>query len=183
VVNKEEIRQLLFAELAGNKDRAKLQEMEAYMQPLFASLPKNALGRLDGPFVRYALNRYFVQKNGWHVKGLDATWFHEKSSPSTVLKARAPAYIQSLFEERLNGRGFGLHELAVFVATMADLIHAEASGMLELIHRVKGLPTGSLVPMPSEEADSAIESFLVSYLLIREDGEEPEEEEESKDEL
>merc|ERR1719491_1832246 len=49
---------------------------------------------------------------------------------------------------------------------MADLIHAEAIGKLESIHRVKGLPTSGLVPMSTEEAESAIESFLVAYLLI-----------------
>ena len=111
----------------------------------------NTLGKLDATLVRYALNKYFVQKNGWYVKGLDATWFHENSSDSTMLKGRTPAYIQSLFEEHVHGRGLGPHELAVFVATMADLIHAEATGMLELIHRVKGLPTGGLVPMPSRK--------------------------------
>ena len=55
-----------------------------------------------------------------------SVWFgmHE-ASPSTILKARAPAYIQRLVQEHLHGQGFGLHELAVFAATLLDLIHAE----------------------------------------------------------
>ena len=80
-----------------------------------------------------------------------------------MLKSRAPAYIQSLFDEHLHGQGFGLHELAVFAATMADLIHAEATGQLESIHQVMGLPTNGI--LPRAEADEAVESFLVAYLL------------------
>ena len=46
---------------------------ETYRQFPFASLPINALGRLDDFLGLHALNRYFVQKSGWHVRGLDAT--------------------------------------------------------------------------------------------------------------
>jgi len=163
-VNKHDIKRLLFAELAGKTDGAKFKEVESFLRPLFVSLPKNAHGRLDAPLVRYSLHRYFVQKYGWHVKGLDSTWSNnDTSSPTTVLKSRAPAYIQSLFDEHLHGQGFGLHELAVFAATMADLIHAEATGQLESIHQVMGLPTNGI--LPRAEADEAVESFLVAYLL------------------
>merc|ERR1719491_2297915 len=119
-------------------DVAKLKGIEAYLRPLYASLPKNPLGRLEPPLLRYALNRYFVQQHGWFVKGLDATWSNDESNATTLLKSRATAYIQSLFEEHLHGQGFGLHELAVFVATLSDLIHAEAIGELESIHSLLG---------------------------------------------
>jgi len=163
-VNKEDVRQLLLAELSGRVDSAKLQGIEAELSPLFDSLPKNHEGRLEAPLVRYALHRYFVQKNGWYVKGLDAVWSHnESSSHSTVMKARAPAYIQSLFEEQLQGRGFGRHQLTVFAATLADLIHAEAVGQLEQIHKAKELSTTGAVSRA--DADEAIEAFLIAYLL------------------
>jgi len=163
-LDKEDVRHLLLSELTGRTEAAKLTAIEADIRPLFVTLPKNGQGRLDAPLVRYALHRYFVQKNGWFVKGLDAAWSHsDNSTSSSVLKARAPAYIQSLFEEQLQGRGFGLRELVAFAATLADLIHAEAVGQLEWIHQVKGLSTTSTVPR--SEADSAIEAFLVAYLL------------------
>ena len=37
-----------------------------------------------------------------------------------------PTYIQDLFEQRLGGRGFGLHELGVLAATIEHLVHSEA---------------------------------------------------------
>ena len=54
-----------------------------------------------------------------------SVWFgmHE-ASPSTILKARAPAYIQRRVPEHMHGQGFGLHDHAVFAATLSDLIHA-----------------------------------------------------------
>ena len=81
------------------------------------------------PFVQYALIRYLAQENGWEVKGIDATWFHENFSPSTVLKS-----------------------LAVFVATVTDLIHAEPDAELKDSH-VKEMPTSGLVSLQSHYHD------------------------------
>ena len=56
-----------------------------------------------------------------------------------------------------------MHDLAVFVATVSDLINAETSGQLENIHNTMGLSmTGHL---SSADADAATEAFLVAYLL------------------
>ena len=75
-------------------------------------------GTMEAAPVRYLLHRYFVQKHGWYVKGLEPagqSW--NSSSPSSILKSRVPAFVQSLFEQRLHGEGMGPHEVVVFAAT------------------------------------------------------------------
>merc|ERR1719401_546496 len=98
----------------------KLRGIKDEMRPMFAALPKTEQGRLEPSVVRYAMHRYFVQKHGWYMMGLDPTsssWRPQGSSK--IMKDRAPAYIQGLFERRLHGHGLGLHELAVFAAVLS----------------------------------------------------------------
>merc|ERR1719491_420688 len=142
---------------------AKIGRIEGELQPMFASLPKNTQGMLEPVTVRYALHRYFLHQYGWYVKGLDAGSTWNSSGATTVMKARAPAYIQSIFTEHLLGDGMDLHELAVFAATLADLIHAEAIGQLEWIFAALRLPT--VGPIEADRVESAVNAFVVAYLL------------------
>merc|ERR1719183_2038119 len=95
----------------------KTEVIEAALRPMFAALPKNDEGRLEHSVVRYALHRYFAQRHGWLVTGLDpagAAW--NSSQVTKMLQGRVPAYLQELFEQRLDGRGLGLHDLAALAA-------------------------------------------------------------------
>ena len=76
-----------------------------------------------------------MAKHGWYMKGLDNEGGAWNASASTELKARAPAYTLSRFEEQVHGNGLGLHEFSGFAATFEDLIHTEATGQLEWIYR------------------------------------------------
>merc|ERR1719469_413216 len=133
----------------------RISALEEELAPMSAALPKNGQGRLEPPTVRYALHRHFVQKRGWYVKGLDPAgdgW--NSSSPEGVMKDRVPAYVQSLFERRLQGRGMNVTELAVFTATLADLIERDAALGLENIYRIMGLSTSGAVT--EDQLDAAI---------------------------
>merc|ERR1719330_1484669 len=171
-VAREDVRQFLLSELSGQANTPRLESIENDLRSTFAALPKSETGRLEAGVVRFALHRYFVQRHGWYVKGLDgAEGVGDLSTSASVLKARAPAYIQNLFREELAGRGLGLHELAVFAATLEDLIHAEAAGNLEWIFAALGLPT--VGPVSLADADAAIHYFAVAYLTLGGEKEKP----------
>merc|ERR1719414_1651373 len=143
---------------------ARIRSIESELRPMFVALPKTQQGRLKPATVRYALQRYFLDQYGWYVKGVEKDSDEmNSSSATTVLKARAPAYIQSLLEEQLLGDGMSLRELAIFAATLSDLIHAEAIGQLEGIFVAMGLPT--VGPVQTDRADAALNAFVVAYLL------------------
>merc|ERR1719198_22023 len=102
--------------------------------------------------VRYALHRFFVQRHGWFIKGLDpAGDARNLSSPTGILKDRVPAYIHSLFEQRLDEHGLGLHELAIFAATLEHLIHDEAATRLNRVYKVHKLASTSRVTQQTAE--------------------------------
>jgi len=122
----------LLSELMGQKNSARIRDIEAELRPMYASLPQSQHGTLEPSTVRYALHRYFVKKHSWYVRGLDPAGGSLASSPdASIMKDRAPSYILGLFTEHLGGQGFGIHELAVFAATLSDLIRTEAAAGVE----------------------------------------------------
>merc|ERR1719456_1042526 len=130
-MSEEDVQATLLAEVEGTfgegSASSRVKQLEAILGPIYAALPKNEKGYLGHATVRYALHRLFVQRHGWFIKGLDAGGGHRNStSGAGLLKEQVPAYIQDLFEQRLGGRGFGLHELGVLAATIEHLVHSEA---------------------------------------------------------
>jgi len=162
-VDTSSIERALLSELSGKADAVQLLRIEEQLHPMFAALPKNKHGRLDSASVRYALHRYFMHKHGWYVNGLGAAnSTDDTSSASSIMKARAPSFIQHVFEQRLHGQGLDHHELAVFAATLTDLIHNEVSGNLQEVYANLELPTAG--PVTEEEFDIATKAYLLGYL-------------------
>merc|ERR1719222_696533 len=129
-----------------------------------AALPKSEKGYLGHSAVRYALHRLFVQRHGWIIQGLHEAGGHRNtSSTAGVLKEQVPAYLQDVFEQRLGGRGFGLHELGVLAATIEHLVHSEAIKRLGDAFKVHSfLPTSV---MSALQADEVLDTYMTSYIL------------------
>jgi len=71
--------------------------------------------------------------------------------------------VQDLFEQRLNGKGFGLHELAVLAATIEHLVHNEALAKLGSAFTIHDhLPT---MDLDADEANEVLETYMMSYIL------------------
>lgn len=142
----EELRAAVLEEVTsafGSSNRFTLQRLktiEDVLQPTFRALPKNSLGNLDHGSAHYFLHRVFVQRHGMYIKGLEPggeTW-SSNGSATEILEDRVPAFVQSLFEERLQGRGLDLHELAVLVSTLEHLIQDEAVERLMVAYQAHG---------------------------------------------
>jgi len=161
----QEVEQAFLAEFSAftsNRDD-RIQYLEQELKGLFTVMPKNDQGNLDPSVVRYALHRYFAHKYGWHLRGLEPTggaW--NSSSPSSMMADRAPSYIQGLVEERMHGRGLGLQELAIFAATLADLIRHEAVGDLESIYSSMQMPESAR--LPADAIDHVFKMYLMTYI-------------------
>jgi len=142
-VTKEFVEASLLDELAFAASSARIAVIKQELRPMYASLPKNEQGQLEPSSVRYALHRYFVQKHGWYVSGLSPTSGSLTNSSSAAIVADlAPVYLQGLFEKQLHTKGLGLEDLAVFAATLSDLIHSEGVKRLQAVYEVLRLPNG-----------------------------------------
>merc|ERR1719456_1683021 len=167
-ISEEDVQTSLLAEVEGTFGEgaasSRIKQLEAVLGPIYVALPKNEKGYLGHATVRYALHRLFVQRHGWFIKGLDAAGGHRNSTSNAgLLKEQVPAYIQDLFEQRLGGRGFGLHELGVLAATIEHLVHSEAIKRLGNAFRVHNFLPTSL--MSESEADDVLDMYMTSYIL------------------
>lgn len=167
-LSEEDVQTSLLAEIEGTfgegSASSRVKQVESLLAPMFAALPKNEEGYLGHATVRYALHRLFVQRHGWSIKGLDTAGGHRNSTSSAgLLKEQVPAYIQDLFEQRLSGRGFGLHELAVLAATVEHLVHSETIKRLGDAFKVHNyLPTSAL---SEKDAEDVLDTYMTAYIL------------------
>merc|ERR1719198_2345392 len=167
-ISEEDVQATLLAEVEGTfgegSASSRIKQLETILGPIYAALPKNEKGYLGHSTVRYALHRLFVQRHGWVIKGLDTAGGHRNSTSSAgLLKEQVPAYIQELFEQRLGGRGFGLHELGVLAATIEHLVHSEAIKRLGNAFKVHNFLPTSL--MSVTEADDVLDTYMTAYIL------------------
>lgn len=164
----EQLRTSLLEEIENSlgsiHNRGRIARIEAALYPTFASLPKNEFGNIGHATVRYALHRLFVQRHGWFVKGLEPAGDHwNSSSPAGVLKERVSTYVQELFEERLGGHGFGLHETAVLAATIEHLIHDEAQDRLTKAY--SGSKISQTDDLEERRSETVLDAYLKRYLV------------------
>jgi len=149
----------------GNRvTEERLRGAEEALRPTFRALPKNEHGNLDHAAVRYALHRLFVLRHGMYIKGLEPGgegW--TGVSPTEVLDERVPAYVQELFEKRLDRRGMGLHEVSILAATLEHLIHDEAVTRLRAAYRAHALPLEGHIS--SKQVEEIVDTYMVMFLL------------------
>merc|ERR1740121_1876926 len=138
-----------------------VRKLEEELRPLFTAMPKNEHGNLEPSVARYALHRYFAQTYGWFVVGLEpAGGCYNSSSPGSIMKDKVPAFIESLFEQRLQGHGLGLRDLAVFAATLLDLIQKESIDDLQAVYAHHGANPSQVL------SDTLLDQVTHAYVLL-----------------
>jgi len=107
------------------------------------------------------LHRYFVERHGWHIDGLDrsATQLSEES----ISRQQVPSFLMDVFSEAFGQTGLMLHELAIFAATLEGMIHNEATDRLKDVYKVLDVATGDKISIP--KATQMMEVYMTSLML------------------
>jgi len=138
---------------------------EDAMRPIFQSMPRSSEDRLPASGVRYLLHRVFVERHGWFVEGLTnvgESW--NSSSPAAFFAEHVGDEAHGIFERRLGDRGLGLHETAVFAATLEGLVHEETLERLHSTHRVLGLAANE-DSATEHDAERIIDTYMQLFVL------------------
>jgi len=155
-----DVETLLMTELSntfrGGAAREHISSLEVDLQGMFTAVPKDASGRLGHDVVRYILHRFFSQKYGWALRGLEkgnasalGDWLLAGGNQAqlTLQKQQewVPGYLQDFIEEMQGGRGINLRELAVLAVTFEDVLHKESNQRVEMTFTALDLPFTSLL--------------------------------------
>ena len=136
----------------GHRDRVTGERSEKIKEALlliFASMRKNEHGNWEHAAVRYALHRVLVLRSS--------------SSATGVLDDRVPAYVQSMFEQRLRGRGLRMHEIAILAASLEHLVRDEAEAMLRVAYQVHAVPIES--HLKKEQVEDVVDTYMAMLVL------------------
>merc|ERR1719253_2144370 len=168
LLNGSTIKQLLLDEVSGatGKGQADLELplIEEALKPMWLALPKNQYGNVEGSQVQYAIHRFFVQRHGWHIDGLDRIGNTSGSSASIeVMRERVSSFLMEVFEEALGTTGLNLHELSIFAATLEHLIHDEVTSRLKDVYQALNQDTSA--SLNKIEVEVAVDAFLMSLVL------------------
>jgi hypothetical protein len=168
-VNQKEAENSLLAELATTfrpgAHSERITILETALKPMISAVPQEADGTLSHAVVRYVLHRFFVKRHGWFIRGLEPG-SEPKNVSATALKGVeewVPSYLQSFLEQMSGGHGLSLREMAVFAATLEDLIHREAIERLKLAYTALGLSQKRI--LNDVQASELIETYMIIYNL------------------
>jgi len=142
---------------------ARLGEITQALQTTFRSLPKNARGAVSASSARFAIHRLFVQRHGWHVKGLapqSGSW--TTSAPALGMDGRLPQSLVDLVEEQLAHDDFQLREMAVLAATIETMIHGEVLGRLNRTYQAFGWDVKTI--LGKDDAVQIMNTYMTAFL-------------------
>jgi len=142
------------------------------LREMFQSLPKDDQGHVGHQAVRYGLHRYFVQRHGWFIRGLEpgnATWTPERLAngelPPTFVKEWVPNDLQAKLEARVGGSGLELRDMAAMAAALEDLIHKEVDNRLRMVYDAHDQKSGESETLSYEKAEDVLSTYLMTFLL------------------
>jgi len=169
-VNKSKLEETLLSELADvlrpSSDNTRIPKLQGDLFQLFTIVPSESDGTLNHHVVRYVLHRHFAAKHGWFIRGLEPDGDHRddatvESHAMSDLQEWVPSYLQQFLEQLNHGKGLSLREVAVFAATLEDLIHKEAVQRLELAWRTLGFPLD--LDLYTSQVKKVMETYMIIY--------------------
>eukprot|EP00929_Paragymnodinium_shiwhaense_P120839 TRINITY_DN928_c1_g1_i7.p1 TRINITY_DN928_c1_g1~~TRINITY_DN928_c1_g1_i7.p1 ORF type:complete len:572 (-),score=171.36 TRINITY_DN928_c1_g1_i7:171-1886(-) len=174
MLNESTVKERLLEEVYGFMGRGtvdlQLPAINKALEPMWHTLPKNGHGNLDSDQVRYALHRFFVQRHGWRLDGLERMGkagsglrTGSEANPTGLIREHVPAFLMEVFEEAFGKTGLRQHELSIFAATLEHIIHDEASSRLTHVYEALNWSTQDALSV--DELDTAADAYMMSLLL------------------
>jgi len=159
----ESVTKELVSTFRNSTDMSHVLGLEAALRPMYTALPLADDGAISHTVVRYALHRFFVQKYGWFIRGLEPsseTYNNTESNSLGGLAGWVPSFLQNFLEQQL-GRGIFLRELALIAASLEDLIHKESIERMDMTFEALEYPEGTL--LDHDDLKQALEVYMMIY--------------------
>lgn len=143
----------------GSVEIARIEEK---LRPVWNSLPKNSLGRIEKRMLRYITYRYFMRESSMLLRGFEPSQPAASSdfASADVLSSGLPGFVESVLQSKHSEQqGFGLRDAAYVVATLEQLVFDSEEALLQRAYGSSDVPT-------SERLDQGgLHSVLEDYML------------------
>jgi hypothetical protein len=137
--------------------------IEASSWQTFQALPKNEVGRLPPPAVRYIVHSYFAKEHGWLIKGLEPHGMQLNASDvhaMNILQDKVPLLVENLLEAREANHGLVFDDVVVMIAVLEQLMFDESITLLQAAFRLNGLSAEEQI------SEDMLHTVLQSYLIL-----------------
>jgi hypothetical protein len=91
------------------------------------------------------------------------------SSPTEIFKSTGGEGVHKVFDETLVSTGFTLNQVAVFAATLENLVHNDNVERLQVAYRMMGVSPAQK-NLPEKKAADVIKAYMMMYVLSLDHG-------------
>jgi len=150
----------------GQLGKERLAAIEGALTPMWRTLPKNGLGRIERRSLRYLAHRYFTQKSSLWIRGFEPTRPVNSSAwgAGDILSLRVPAFVESALESsHAQVRGFDLKDAVQMVATLEQLIFDSEGLLLEAAFEHQHKPTSR--SLSAHGLGQVLEEYMVRWFM------------------
>jgi hypothetical protein len=155
------------ASRATSEHTHKISKIKELVEPLYSVMPKDHDGKMSKETARYALHRYFTEKHGWSIKGLQpagAAWRNTVDVATDIVdinKYMLPAYMEDAVLVLMNKTKLDLEGLAVLIASYEHLDHQMMLSTLHSIIATLDMTDGGF--KFEDEVRDILEAYLIIY--------------------
>lgn len=153
----------------GDGGRERLAEVQIALEPMWRTLPKDGVGKVEWRTLRYMAHRYFMQQSNLLIRGFEPNLVvnapHE--GHAAVLNNTSPHFVERLQEQGRAGNGFSLEDAAALVVTLQQLIFDGESALLARVYGQEKLLVSDTVS--EQKLQEILETYLVHWVIGTDD--------------
>lgn len=154
----------------GVVDTERRVAIQKAILPMWETLPRNALDRVDWKTLRYIAHRYFIQQSSLIVRGFEPSLLVNGSvtGAADILSKQVPAHVDLLLGQGHSSAGFSLEDSAIFLGALEQLIFDSETKLLEQAYQDQTILTRWSI---SQDQLQEILEVYISRWIVGEDKE------------
>jgi len=137
---------------------------QASLEPVWRTMAKDGLGRVDSRSLRYMVHRHFLQRYHISVIGMETLQVNSSSSTAEakLLAELTPNFVRSLLEGTSAEAGFSLEDVAALIAVIERLVEDAGHEQLEVSYKARGYDITDL--LTRKQLLEVTEAYMLRWL-------------------
>lgn len=162
---RKDLREALAAALGNDHSvqHAHFQHLRQKILPMWTSLPKNGVGNIAKPSLRFSVHRHFMQEHHLSIVGLEPAQFNTEHEEVVLLTEFAPQFVRDVLHEGATESGYSLDDVVTMIAAIEQLLQGTTRDILDEAFQYDGLSTKVL--LDEDEVTRVLELYASVWML------------------